>query len=169
MAKEAGGDDTDEGTGKNAGVIGRMGGRDQKKVDEDYELFLRDIEEDDEMRAAVNLYKSQNDGSSAGAGNYGMCGRAYSPRFLWSWPSAKTSVMGAEQLSSVMAAVGKKVDPELKERIERESEVTFGTARLWDDGVIPPSHTRRVLGMGLQAAMTGNVESKKTTFGVFRM
>ncbi|EME83816.1 uncharacterized protein MYCFIDRAFT_152135 [Pseudocercospora fijiensis CIRAD86] len=108
-------------------------------------------------------------GSSAGAGNYGMCGRAYSPRFLWSWPSAKTSVMGAEQLSSVMAAVGKKVDPKLKERIERESEATFGTARLWDDGVIPPSHTRRVLGMGLQAAMTGNVEPKDTRFGVFRM
>ncbi|CZT25089.1 probable propionyl-CoA carboxylase beta chain, mitochondrial precursor [Ramularia collo-cygni] len=108
-------------------------------------------------------------GSSAGAGNYGMCGRAYSPRFLWSWPSAKTSVMGAEQLSNVMAAVGKKVDPELKARIERESEVTFGTARLWDDGVIPPSHTRRVLGMGLQAAMTGSVETKETKFGVFRM
>ncbi|EMF13435.1 non-biotin containing subunit of 3-methylcrotonyl-CoA carboxylase [Sphaerulina musiva SO2202] len=108
-------------------------------------------------------------GSSAGAGNYGMCGRAYSPNFLWSWPSAKTSVMGAEQLSSVMAAVGKTVDPELKKRIERESEVTFGTARLWDDGVIPPSHTRRVLGMGLQAAMTGSVEKKETKFGVFRM
>ncbi|KAK4502333.1 hypothetical protein PRZ48_005758 [Zasmidium cellare] len=108
-------------------------------------------------------------GSSAGAGNYGMCGRAYSPRFLWSWPSAKTSVMGAEQLSSVMEAVGKKVDPELKARIERESEVTFGTARLWDDGVIPPSHTRRVLGMGLQAALTGSVEPKDTKFGVFRM
>ncbi|KJX93302.1 3-methylcrotonyl-CoA carboxylase like protein [Zymoseptoria brevis] len=108
-------------------------------------------------------------GSSAGAGNYGMCGRAYSPRFLWSWPSAKTSVMGAEQLTNVMAAVGKKVDPELKARIERESEVTFGTARLWDDGVIPPSHTRRVLGMGLDAAMTGSVETKETKFGVFRM
>jgi 3-methylcrotonyl-CoA carboxylase beta subunit len=108
-------------------------------------------------------------GSSAGAGNYGMCGRAYSPRFLWSWPSAKTSVMGAEQLSSVMAAVGKKVDPELKSRIEHESEVLFATARLWDDGVIPPSHTRRVLGLGLQAAMTGSVESKDTKFGVFRM
>ena len=108
-------------------------------------------------------------GSSAGAGNYGMCGRAYSPRFLWSWPSAKTSVMGAEQLSSVMAAVGRKVDPELKARIERESEVTFATARLWDDGVIPPSHTRRVLGMGLQAATAGSIESKETNFGVFRM
>lgn len=109
-------------------------------------------------------------GSSAGAGNYGMCGRSYSPRFLWTWPSAKTSVMGAEQLSSVMAAVGKKVDPELKARIERESEVTFGTARLWDDGVIPPEHTRRVLAMGLDVALGGSVgERKETRFGVFRM
>ncbi|KAF2157452.1 carboxyl transferase [Myriangium duriaei CBS 260.36] len=108
-------------------------------------------------------------GSSAGAGNYGMCGRAYSPRFLWAWPTAKTSVMGPEQLSSVMEAVGKKVDPKLKERIERECESTFSTARIWDDGIIPPSHTRRVLGMGLDAAMTGNTETKKTEFGVFRM
>ncbi|GAM82252.1 hypothetical protein ANO11243_002310 [Dothideomycetidae sp. 11243] len=108
-------------------------------------------------------------GSSAGAGNYGMCGRAYSPRFLWAWPGAKTSVMGPEQLSSVMEAVGKKVDPKLKERIERECESTFSTARIWDDGIIPPSHTRRVLGMGLDAAMTGNTETKKTEFGVFRM
>ncbi|KAI5252511.1 beta subunit of 3-methylcrotonyl-CoA carboxylase [Aureobasidium subglaciale] len=108
-------------------------------------------------------------GSSAGAGNYGMCGRAYSPRFLWAWPTAKTSVMGAEQLSSVMEAVGKKVDPKLRERIERESESTFATARLWDDGIIPPSHTRRVLAMGLQAAMSGSVEESKTEWGVFRM
>lgn len=108
-------------------------------------------------------------GSSAGAGNYGMCGRAYSPRFLWSWPTAKTSVMGAEQLSAVMEAVGRKVDPKLRDRIEHESDVLFATARLWDDGVIPPSHTRRVLGMGLRAAMGGSVEEKETSFGVFRM
>ncbi|KAK4542442.1 Methylcrotonoyl-CoA carboxylase beta chain, mitochondrial [Oleoguttula mirabilis] len=108
-------------------------------------------------------------GSSAGAGNYGMCGRAYSPRFLWSWPTAKTSVMGAEQLTAVMEAVGRKVDPDLRDRIERESDVLFATARLWDDGVIPPSHTRRVLGMGLQAAMGGSVEARETRFGVFRM
>ncbi|EMC93996.1 hypothetical protein BAUCODRAFT_217710 [Baudoinia panamericana UAMH 10762] len=108
-------------------------------------------------------------GSSAGAGNYGMCGRAYSPRFLWSWPTAKTSVMGPEQLEAVMKAVGRKVDEGLKARIERESDVLFATARLWDDGVIPPEHTRRVLGMGLQAAMGGSVEQKETKFGVFRM
>ncbi|KAL1296676.1 hypothetical protein AAFC00_000154 [Neodothiora populina] len=108
-------------------------------------------------------------GSSAGAGNYGMCGRAYSPRFLWTWPTAKTSVMGPEQLSSVMEAVGKTVDPRLKERIELESEATFSSARLWDDGIIPPSHTRRALGMGLQAAMCGSAEKKETRWGVFRM
>lgn len=77
--------------------------------------------------------------------------------------------MGAEQLSAVMEAVGKKVDPKLKDRIELESEATFSTARLWDDGIIPPSHTRRVLGMGLQAAMSGGSEVKETTWGVFRM
>ncbi|KAF2199731.1 methylcrotonoyl-CoA carboxylase beta chain mitochondrial precursor [Delitschia confertaspora ATCC 74209] len=108
-------------------------------------------------------------GSSAGAGNYGMCGRAYSPRFLWTWPNAKTSVMGAEQLSSVMEAVGKQVDPELKARIERESEATFGSARLWDDGIIPPEHTRRVLGMGLQASLGGEWKERETEWGVFRM
>jgi 3-methylcrotonyl-CoA carboxylase beta subunit len=96
-------------------------------------------------------------------------GRAYSPRLLWTWPNARTSVMGPGQLSSVMAAVGKTVDPELKARIERESEATFGSARLWDDGIIPPSHTRRVLGLGLQAACGVPKEKSETQFGVFRM
>ena len=108
-------------------------------------------------------------GSSAGAGNYGMCGRSFSPRFLWSWPSAKTSVMGPDQLTAVMETVGRKVDTGLRDRIAAESEALFATARLWDDGVIPPSHTRKVLGMGLQAAMNGSVEKKETRFGVFRM
>ncbi|KAK5109872.1 Methylcrotonoyl-CoA carboxylase beta chain, mitochondrial [Meristemomyces frigidus] len=108
-------------------------------------------------------------GSSAGAGNYGMCGRAYSPRFLWAWPSARTSVMGAEQLEAVMKAVGRNVDVGLKERIERESEVVFGTARLWDDGVVPPSGTRAVLGMGLDVALGGSVKREEGRFGVFRM
>ena len=107
-------------------------------------------------------------GSSAGAGNYGMCGRAYSPRFLWTWPNAKTSVMGAEQLSAVMEAVGRK-DEGLRDRIEMESDVLFGSARLWDDGVILPSMTRRYVGMGLRAACGGSVEGKATRFGVFRM
>ncbi|KAL4799659.1 carboxyl transferase domain-containing protein [Aspergillus venezuelensis] len=109
-------------------------------------------------------------GSSAGAGNYGMCGRAYSPRLLFMWPNAKIGVMGSEQLSSVMEAVGRTADPELKARIDRESEATFSSARLWDDGVIPPSHTRRVLGLSLAAALGGrNDGDVRTRFGVFRM
>ncbi|KAL4961824.1 putative 3-methylcrotonyl-CoA carboxylase, beta subunit (MccB) [Aspergillus stella-maris] len=109
-------------------------------------------------------------GSSAGAGNYGMCGRAYSPRLLFMWPNAKIGVMGSEQLSSVMEAVGRTADPELRARIDRESEATFSSARLWDDGVIPPSHTRRVLGLSLAAALGGRNDGDiKTRFGVFRM
>lgn len=70
-------------------------------------------------------------GGSYGAGNYGMCGRAYSPRFLWMWPNARIGVMGGEQLAAVMETVGQKVDPELKARIDRESDATFSSARLW--------------------------------------
>ncbi|KAK5325193.1 Methylcrotonoyl-CoA carboxylase beta chain, mitochondrial [Exophiala xenobiotica] len=108
-------------------------------------------------------------GSSAGAGNYGMCGRAYSPRFLWMWPNAKIGVMGAEQLTAVMETVGKSVDPELRDRIERESDAAFASARLWDDGVIPPAQTRHMLGMGLKAALGGSAPKQDTRFGVFRM
>ncbi|KAK1248811.1 hypothetical protein MKX08_007031 [Trichoderma sp. CBMAI-0020] len=109
-------------------------------------------------------------GGSYGAGNYGMCGRAYSPRFLWMWPNARVGVMGSEQLAAVMETVGK-ADPELKDRIERESEATYSSARLWDDGIIPPQHTRHYLGLGLRAAMGGRNEVKAgdTKFGVFRM
>ena len=118
-------------------------------------------------------------GSSAGAGNYGMCGRAYSPRFLWMWPQAKIGVMGSQQVSSVMEAVGTSVDPELADRIDRESDAVYSSARLWDDGVIPPAHTRRVLGLGLQAALQSSTSSgwrggevngrEAGRFGVFRM
>lgn len=108
-------------------------------------------------------------GSSAGAGNYGMCGRAYSPRFLFMWPNAKIGVMGSEQLSAVMEAVGRTADPELKARIDRESEAIFSSARLWDDGVIPPAQTRHVLGLSLAAALGGKAEDVGTRFGVFRM
>ncbi|KKY19226.1 putative 3-methylcrotonylbeta subunit [Phaeomoniella chlamydospora] len=109
-------------------------------------------------------------GASSGAGNYGMCGRAYSPRFLWMWPNAKIGVMGPEQLTAVMSTVGKTVDPELRDRIERESDALFSSARLWDDGVIEPASTRRVLGLGLQAAVGGRTdEQRETRFGVFRM
>ena len=100
-------------------------------------------------------------------------GRAYSPRFLWMWPNAKIGVMGPQQLSSVMEAVGKTVDPELKDRIERESDAVFSSARLWDDGIIPPAHTRRVLGLGLKAALSSERLAddgrEKSKFGVFRM
>src|SRR3984885_15237730 len=108
-------------------------------------------------------------GSSAGAGNYGMCGRAYSPRFLWMWPNAKISVMGPDQLTAVMETVGKSVDPELRDRIARESDATFSSARLWDYGGIPPSKTRHMLALGRQAALGGRAEEARTKFGVFRM
>lgn len=90
---------------------------------------------------------------------------------MFMWPNAKIGVMGSEQLSSVMAAVGRTADPELKARIDAESEATFSSARLWDDGVIPPAHTRKVLGLSISAAMGGKnkVEDMKTKFGVFRM
>ncbi|CAK7241206.1 MAG: Methylcrotonoyl-CoA carboxylase beta chain, mitochondrial [Sporothrix thermara] len=109
-------------------------------------------------------------GGSYGAGNYGMCGRAYSPRFLWMWPNARIAVMGSEQLATVMETVGRP-DPELRDRIERESDAVYSSARLWDDGIIPPQHTRRYLGLGLRAAMGGRneVEPNATKFGVFRM
>lgn len=77
--------------------------------------------------------------------------------------------MGSEQLSSVMEAVGRTADPKLKERIDTESESIFSSARLWDDGVIPPAHTRKVLGLSLAAALGGRAEEAKTKFGVFRM
>ncbi|KAK3365247.1 carboxyl transferase domain-containing protein [Lasiosphaeria ovina] len=110
-------------------------------------------------------------GGSYGAGNYGMCGRAYGPRFLWMWPNAKIGVMGGEQLAAVMETVGQKADPELKARIDRESDAVYSSARLWDDGVIPPAHTRRYLGLGLRAALGGRneVTPGQTKFGVFRM
>lgn len=85
------------------------------------------------------------------------------------WPNAKIGVMGSEQLSAVMETVGRTADPELKARIDRESEAVFSSARLWDDGVIPPAQTRRVLGLSLVASLGGKVDEVKTKFGVFRM
>ncbi|KAI5860677.1 carboxyl transferase [Durotheca rogersii] len=115
-------------------------------------------------------------GGSYGAGNYGMCGRAYGPRFLWMWPNARIGVMGAEQLANVMASVSQRGgagagDPDLVSRIEGESDAVYSSARLWDDGVIPPQHTRRYLGLGLRAALSGRNEVRPgdTRFGVFRM
>jgi len=85
------------------------------------------------------------------------------------WPNAKIGVMGPDQLTAVMETVGKSVDPQLRDRIERESDAAFSSARLWDDGVIPPSHTRQMLGLGLRAALGGSSEKVNTKFGVFRM
>ncbi|EGO02016.1 hypothetical protein SERLA73DRAFT_177708 [Serpula lacrymans var. lacrymans S7.3] len=121
-------------------------------------------------------------GGSFGAGNYGMAGRAYSPRFLWMWPNAKVSVMGSGQLSQVMTTVSK--DPgqhaSLKDEIESQSTALYSTARLWDDGIIKPTDTRDVVGLGLALAGRGRAggreRSRSTTwdgsnhgFGVFRM
>jgi len=122
-------------------------------------------------------------GGSFGAGNYGMCGRAYSPRFLWMWPNARISVMGGEQAASVLATVkrdgieskGGSWSPEeeaafkapIKEQYEVQGHPYYATARLWDDGVIDPADTRRVLALGLSASL--NAPIPETKFGLFRM
>jgi 3-methylcrotonyl-CoA carboxylase beta subunit len=122
-------------------------------------------------------------GGSYGAGNYGMCGRAYGPRFLFSWPNARISVMGGEQAASVLATVkrdnieaggGKwsEVEEEefkapIRDQYETEGNPYYATARLWDDGIIAPSETRRVLALAFSAAL--NAPVPETRFGVFRM
>jgi len=122
-------------------------------------------------------------GGSYGAGNYGMCGRAYSPRFMFSWPNARISVMGGEQASSVLATVKRdgmeargekwaKAEEDafkapIRARYEEEGNPYFATARLWDDGIIAPGDTRRVLALALSATL--NAPIPKTAFGVFRM
>ena len=122
-------------------------------------------------------------GGSYGAGNYGMCGRAYSPRFLFMWPNARISVMGGEQAASVLATVrrdgmqarGEDWPAEEEEAFKRpiraqyetQGHPYYATARLWDDGIIDPADTRRVLGLGLSAALNAPIEP--TRFGVFRM
>jgi len=122
-------------------------------------------------------------GGSFGAGNYGMCGRAYSPRLLWSWPNARISVMGGEQAASVLATVkrdgleaaGKSWSAEdeeafkapIRAQYETQGHPYYATARLWDDGVLDPAQTRRALGLGISAAL--NAPIPPTKFGVFRM
>jgi 3-methylcrotonyl-CoA carboxylase beta subunit len=106
-------------------------------------------------------------GGSFGAGNYGMCGRAYGPRQLWMWPNARISVMGGEQAATVLATVGRSDPDEIREKYEREGNPYYSTARLWDDGVIDPVDTRRVVALGISAAL--NAPIPETTFGVFRM
>jgi len=122
-------------------------------------------------------------GGSYGAGNYGMCGRAYGPRFLFTWPNARVALMGSEQAASVLATVrrdnieaaGKtwsaaeetKFKQPIRDQFDRESDPYYATARLWDDGIIAPSETRRVLALCFSVAL--NAPIPETKFGVFRM
>ena len=122
-------------------------------------------------------------GGSFGAGNYGMCGRAYSPRFLFTWPNTRISVMGGEQASSVLSTIKRdaleargqawpeddelKFRTEMRARYEAEGNPYYATARLWDDGVIDPAQTRDVLGLAVSASL--NAPIPETSFGVFRM
>jgi acetyl-CoA carboxylase carboxyltransferase component len=106
-------------------------------------------------------------GGSFGAGNYGMCGRAYSPRQLWMWPNARISVMGGEQAATVLTMVGDADPDEIRAKYEAEGNPYHSTARLWDDGIIDPLDTRRVLALGIAAAL--NAPIPETTFGIFRM
>jgi len=122
-------------------------------------------------------------GGSFGAGNYGMCGRAYGPRQLWMWPNARISVMGGEQAASVLlqirmdqlASRGESMTEEEQaefkrptlETYEREGSPYFSTARLWDDGILDPIDTRMAIGLGIDAAC--RVAQPETRFGVFRM
>ena len=114
-------------------------------------------------------------GGSYGAGNYSMCGRAYSPRFLWMWPNARISVMGGEQAASVLATVRGDMTPEEEEafkapiraQYEDQGNPYYSTARLWDDGVIDPADTRTVLGLAL--SVVGNAPVEPVSYGVFRM
>ena len=122
-------------------------------------------------------------GGSFGAGNYAMCGRGYQPRFLWMWPNSRISVMGGEQAASVLATVrrdgleaaGKSWSKDeeeafkapIRDQYERQGHPYYATARLWDDGVIDPSDTRRVLGLAISASLNAPIEKQR--FGVFRM
>ena len=122
-------------------------------------------------------------GGSFGAGNYGMCGRAYSPRFLWMWPNARISVMGGEQAANVLAQVKldnferkgvdwsaqdqEKFKAPIQEQYETQGHPYYASARLWDDGIIDPADTRQVLGLGLSTTL--NAPTEETKFGVFRM
>jgi 3-methylcrotonyl-CoA carboxylase beta subunit len=122
-------------------------------------------------------------GGSFGAGNYGMCGRAYSPRFLWMWPNARISVMGGEQAASVLATVRRdgmasrgqdwsgeeeeQFKAPIRAQYETQGHPYYASARLWDDGIIDPAETRLVLGLSISAALNAPIEP--TRFGVFRM
>jgi len=122
-------------------------------------------------------------GGSFGAGNYGMCGRAYEPRFLWMWPNARISVMGGEQAAGVLTTVKREqlarerkafapgeedaLRQPILEQYEREGSPYYSTARLWDDGILDPAETRQALALGFSAAF--NAPIPEARFGVFRM
>jgi acetyl-CoA carboxylase carboxyltransferase component len=122
-------------------------------------------------------------GSSFGAGNYGMCGRAYQPRFLWAWPNARISVMGGQQAAEVLATIrlqqlerqGRTLEQEERDELQRpilekyeaEGDPYYSTARLWDDGIIDPVDTRTVVGLGIAASINAPFQEQKR--GVFRM
>ena len=106
-------------------------------------------------------------GGSFGAGNYAMAGRAYEPRQLWMWPNARISVMGGDQAATVLTMVGDADPDEIRAKYEAEGNPYHSTARLWDDGIIDPLDTRRVLALGISAAL--NAPIPETTFGIFRM
>jgi 3-methylcrotonyl-CoA carboxylase beta subunit len=122
-------------------------------------------------------------GGSYGAGNYGMCGRAYSPRFLWSWPNSRIAVMGGEQAAGVLASIkrdglerkGETWSPEEEaefkrptiEMFTRQSHPLYASARLWDDGIVDPRKTREILALSLSATL--NAPIPETRFGLFRM
>ena len=122
-------------------------------------------------------------GGSFGAGNYGMCGRAFSPRFMWAWPNSRISVMGGEQAANVLATVKKDVNARRKikwskkeenifktkilDQYETEGSPYFASSRIWDDGIIDPADTRFVLGLSISAAYNKPIE--ETKFGLFRM
>lgn len=122
-------------------------------------------------------------GGSFGAGNYGMCGRAYDPRFLWMWPNARISVMGGEQAASVLSQVKKakmqksgkswneeeekKFIEKISQQYDKQGHPFYSSARLWDDGVIDPLHTRQVLARGLSIALNAPIDN--TQFGIFRI
>src|SRR5205814_8993550 len=126
-------------------------------------------------------------GGSYGAGNYGMCGRAFNPRFLWMWPNARISVMGGEQAATVLATIRRDAveakggawsdaDEEafkapIRRQYETEGHPYYASARLWDDGIIDPAETRLVLGLGISAALNAPIEKWRdgARFGVFRM
>ena len=122
-------------------------------------------------------------GGSFGAGNYGMCGRAFSPRFMWAWPNSRISVMGGEQAANVLATVKKDVNARRKikwskkeenifktkilDQYETEGSPYFASSRIWDDGIIDPADTRFVLGLSISAAYNKPIE--ETKFGLFRI